>query len=466
MIASSYSPRLRTAVVLCGAGTAGAYQAGVLRALTEAGVKVDVVAGHGAGVVTALCAAIDGGARLWDPTSPWTSSQLHQAYRWRPAFRLAAAGFAIAGLVLLSPLLVLGIAAVIYVASLLFSLLSLTTVAGWLVDLYARTIAVLFHPPIVPTIIPRALVLTVLAIVVVVVTAAVEAARQDPARRRLRGAFWWRLVSAPLTADQPEAVLLETVWRLVRGGSSEPRPVSADLGRRYVETLTDNLGQPAFRELLLAVHDVDGRRDLVGGLLNRESQSAFQAGRPGFGPREAETVEWSGAGRALLADFLIASLRLPFASPTHVAEFPADSYWRGERHRLSDRPGLPLRLVDEVAGIGVEQVILVSATPPPAVAHGLRPRPLDLRGRMGEVLRGMESSAFYDAYIAATARFSGVFVVRPDHNPIGPFDFAGVHDDESDRRTAVRDLIEQGYGDAYRQFIEPIVATGDRIEAV
>ena len=37
-------------VVLCGAGTAGAYQAGVLRALAEAGVKIDVLAAHGAGV--------------------------------------------------------------------------------------------------------------------------------------------------------------------------------------------------------------------------------------------------------------------------------------------------------------------------------------------------------------------------------------------------------------------------------
>ena len=58
MADSSYSPRLRTAVLLCGAGTAGAYQAGVLRALTEAGVKIDLLAGHGAGVMSALCSAI------------------------------------------------------------------------------------------------------------------------------------------------------------------------------------------------------------------------------------------------------------------------------------------------------------------------------------------------------------------------------------------------------------------------
>ena len=53
MSESSYSPRLRTAVVLCGSGTAGAYHAGALKALTEAGIKIDVIAAHGAGVMTA-----------------------------------------------------------------------------------------------------------------------------------------------------------------------------------------------------------------------------------------------------------------------------------------------------------------------------------------------------------------------------------------------------------------------------
>ena len=43
-LADSYSPKQRTALVLSGTGTAGAYHAGVLRALQEAGVKLDVVA--------------------------------------------------------------------------------------------------------------------------------------------------------------------------------------------------------------------------------------------------------------------------------------------------------------------------------------------------------------------------------------------------------------------------------------
>ena len=45
-----YSPQRRTALVLTGTGTAGAYHAGVLRALHEAGVKLDIVAGRGVGV--------------------------------------------------------------------------------------------------------------------------------------------------------------------------------------------------------------------------------------------------------------------------------------------------------------------------------------------------------------------------------------------------------------------------------
>ena len=41
-----YSPKHRTALVLTGTGTAGAYHAGVLRALAEAGVRIDLVAGR------------------------------------------------------------------------------------------------------------------------------------------------------------------------------------------------------------------------------------------------------------------------------------------------------------------------------------------------------------------------------------------------------------------------------------
>src|ERR1041385_662625 len=83
-----YSPQLRTALVLSGTGTAGAYHAGVLRALHEAGVKIDVVSGRGAGVVSALFAAIDGAPRLWDDKGFWKSPAVSKFYPWHPTLRI------------------------------------------------------------------------------------------------------------------------------------------------------------------------------------------------------------------------------------------------------------------------------------------------------------------------------------------------------------------------------------------
>ena len=77
--------------------------------------------------------------------------------------------------------------------------------------------------------------------------------------------------------------------------------------------------------------------------------------------------------------------------------------------------------------------------------------------------RPADWTALQDAWGAATTRFSGVFVIRPDHNPIGPFDFSGAYDEASDRRRSLQELLQQGYDDTYRQFIEPVVAAGDRV---
>ena len=66
-----------------------------------------------------------------------------------------------------------------------------------------------------------------------------------------------------------------------------------------------------------------------------------------------------------------------------------------------------------------------------------------------------------------SGRFVGLHVIRPDHNPLGPLDFAGVYDERSDRRYSLSELVDRGYEDAYRQFIDPVVgASGERIESV
>jgi len=334
------------------------------------------------------------------------------------------------------------------------------------VGVYERSIRWLFDPPIIPTIVPRLLVLTVAVVIVVLAVAAVRAAWEDPSRRRFRGGFWWRLVGAPLDASEPATTLVESLWRLVRGASNAPRPAAAEIGRRYVELLTDNFGQPGFREVIIGVHDLDARRDLVGAVLPPQPRAAFEGRRSGAGPREAECVDFTGPSRDLVVDFLQGALRLPVATAPQVGQFPVETFWRGERHRLCDRPELAVRLVDELAGIGVEQVVLISPAAPPAGPHEMRTRPISIRGRIGEFVRSIETAALQDAAGFAAARFSGAFVVRPDHNPIGAFDFGGVYDESSDRRQTVAELMQRGYDDAYRQFIEPTVAAGEPIGEV
>lgn len=454
MALPSFSPRLRTGVVLCGSGTAGAYHAGALKAIAEAGIKIDVIGAHGAGVATALAAAVDGGAGVWDPAGAWSNPRLVRAYPWRPALKFAFGGLLVAGALLLSPVLVMVVAAVFYVAGMLAALVSLTSWSQHLVGWYQRTIEWLFDPPILPTILPRLTVLAVLVVLTVLAVTAWRATREARTRRRRVGTFWWRLLGAPIDGTEPAATFVDALWELVRGASSEPRPTPADIGRRYVDLLADNFGQPGFHELVLAVHDVDARRDLVGAVLDAPARASFEQREPGPAPRDAEIVDFTGPQRELLMAFLAGAFRLPVATAPAAIEFSSDAFWRGERHRICDRPELAVRLVDELAGIGVEQVILIGAAPPPAMPHSMRAEPVSLRGRIGELVRSIEGAALADATLVARSRCASVFVVRPDHNPVGPFDFGGVYDETSDRERSVTELIAQGYADAYRHFIE------------
>jgi predicted acylesterase/phospholipase RssA len=128
-----YSPRHRTALVLTGAGTAGAYHAGVLRALAEAGVRIDLVAGHGAGAVGAVFTAIEGGPALWGPDGLWRQKAVAGFYGWRPELRALGWAAAAALALVFVPLAGLAGGLVVYPASLLLSLLGLdagTTLAG------------------------------------------------------------------------------------------------------------------------------------------------------------------------------------------------------------------------------------------------------------------------------------------------------------------------------------------------
>ncbi len=464
----SYSTRLRTAVVLTGSGTAAAYHAGVLRALHEAGLKIDLVAGRGAGAIGAFFTAVDGGARLWEADGLWRTAGASRFYGWRTPLRAAGWALVAAAAIFALPLALLALAVGVGTLGLLLTLVGLERAGDFLRSGFSSWIDALFAPTALPTIIPRLVLFAILVGVAALAAALVSSSLQARAKRRTQQGTLWRLIGSPLTSAAVVERVVADLWNLIRGAAPIAAPPHPELARRYVELLADNLGQPGFRDLLVTVHDMDARRDLVFALLGAPHRPRFfgRTGTPEGAGRALEAFDLSAIGRDHALDALAGALALPVATEPHLAAFSAEGLWRGETHRLCDRPGSLARLLQEVALAGAEQVILVSPSPPPARAHQLNAGRADLRGRAGEQLGAFEAAGLRDILEQFDGRFKGLFVIRPAHNPIGPLDFKGVYDERSDRTLPLAELVDRGYSDAYRQFIEPVVgAGGDRIDA-
>jgi len=458
----SYSPDRRTALVLCGTGAHGAYHAGVLRALSEAGVKIDVVAGHGIGAASAALAAIDGGSRLWDDTAIWPSNAILTLYGWKPLLRAAGWTAALLALVLLIPLFVLLIGMLVFLMGFLLTLLGIGA-GQTLTSAYSSSLDAMFAGQNLPTIVPRLAMVILAMLIGLCATGVFVAEWRAPLQRRAEGGWWWRLLAAPLDVSGARELFASSIWQLIRGAASPATPSNAVLGRRYAEVLAENLGQPGFRELIVVATDLDARRDVIAALLRAEFAQDFVAVRPGR-DRRSEVLDLSGAGRDHAFDVIQAALTPPLACDPALVRFSNDSYWRGETHRLCDRPGLVNRLLEEVAAAGVTQVIVVSGASTAEGPHRLSPPRLDVRSRLGDATVAAEATALRDALEMARLRFDGVYRIGPSHNPIGPFDFAGAYDPASDRRDTPLELGQLGYEDAYRQFIEPIVgASGEQL---
>jgi hypothetical protein len=468
-----YSPQLRTALLLTGTGTAGAYHAGVLRALHEAGVKIDVVGGHGVGVIGALFAAVDGAQRLWDEKGFWRSPAVRGLYPWRRMVRLAAGAMVAALAIVALPLAAIAIGLVVYPIDFVAKMVGLgqraapaagqgAGAAGGLVDAYLRFTQAAFAPDALPTWLPR---LAVLVLGAVAAMACVSG-WMGAMRRSVRGPFWWRAVRAPLSSAEATAHTWQAMWDLVRGATPLKQPPAAELGRRYMELVGENIGQPGFRELVLVVHDLDARRDLTFALVaeSRRRGLVRRATIDAVEERRAEVFDLSGVARDYLADVVGGALAAPLICEPRALSFAPDAYWRGETHRICDRPGSFARVLQELIELGAQQVVVVSAVSGPVGPHALTRARIDGRGRFGEYVESAEAAMLRDAIRLAAGPAVKLFPIRPTHNPIGPFDFDGGFDDRSDRSQSLAEIMSQGYEDAYRQFIEPVVgASGEQV---
>jgi len=461
----TYSPELRTAIVLTGTGADGAYHAGVLRGLAEAGVKIDLVAGHGIGAVGAVFAALDGGARLWDVSGLWRRVGVRRLYGWRTTLRVAGWSLVAAALVLVVPIAILALGLLVYGAALLFETAGSGT-AGRIASGYTAVVGSAFGPAGLPAWLPRLALLILLLLVGAIAAAALVNTRRLPARRRQRGAFWWAALAAPMGDGRAAAYFQAGLWELIRGGTKIRQPETKDLARRYAELLADNLGQPGFRELLVVVHDLDARRDLVFALLGPDERRSFFLRKSVHGGdrRSAEAFDLAGVARDQSLAALAGALAIPGLTEPPLVVFAPESYWQGEAHRLCDRPGALARVLEEVEAAGARQVIVVTAAPELAGPHALSLRGSSPRARVGDFLAAAQAAGVRDGVLAARGAFEGLFVIRPAHNPIGPLDLGGAFDQRSDRQQGIGELLDRGYEDAHRQFVEPVLAaSGDAL---
>jgi len=446
-----YSPRLRTALVLTGTGTDGAYHAGALRALHEAGVKIDIVAGRGIGAVGALFAAIDGAQRLWEDKGFWRAPSVRSLYAWRLAPHIVAWAVVASVAIVAVPIAAVALGLIVFPIDFVLKLVGAGGSSG-LVGAYVSAAQAAFAPDALPTWLPRLVLIVLGAAGAVALADGIAAGLRD-----VRGPRWWLGARAPVSAQAAVDYTWRVLWDLVRGAAQLQQPAPPELVRRYAEMLADNLGQPGFSELLMTAHDVDARRDLVfalvaeprrRGLVRRATTEAADA-------RRAEVFDLAGIGRDHLADAIAAALTLPLATDWHRVAFAPESYWRGETHRLCDRPAGLIRLVDELIDLGAEQIVLVAAAPQSPGPHALASARIDGRGRLGEYLQSTEAAVVRDA--TTTTGGVRIFTIRPVHNAVGPLDFAGGYDDRSHRAQPLDELMSRGYEDAYHQFIEPVV---------
>jgi hypothetical protein len=437
----------------------------VLRAFQEAGVKIDLVAGTGMGAASALFAAIDGGARLWGEDGLWRSADTGRYYRVRAALRTAAWALAGSLSVVLLPLLALVAGLVIYPLGFLLRLAGVSS-AALASRAYTSLVETAFDPGFLPAVLPRAFLLSLVLFVGTLGALAIGILVTGRGRRRDDAPIWWRIVGAPLSAAGAASAVSRGLWQLVGGAAGARRPGHVDLSRAYTELLRENVGQPGFRELLLTVHDLDMRRDFVFALLGeRHRRDFFRASDgPGGDRRLSEGFDLAGVSRDNLMDAVLAGIGLPVATEVRLIGFPPESYWCGETHRAACRPGSVDRLLDELPLAGVEQVIVVSAFPEFEGPHRLTVPRSDWRGRVSDFLAGADAAALRSA-VAVARPFRCTFVVHPAYNPVGPLDVGGCYDQRSDRFVTLGELVDRGYEDAYRQFIDPVVgASGERLE--
>ena len=292
-----------------------------------------------------------------------------------------------------------------------------------------------------------------------------------------------------LDASRGSQRLCRCLWEIARGAalSSSP-PSETQLGERYVALLADNVGQPGFRELIVRVADLETGSALSFLLLQDRYRAAFAASRARGAERSRlEGIEGALDLRApgydvLFFDAVMTGLSPPSLRRCGACPSRAAGSTQARPIDSTDASFIAGSGLAEALAAGAEQVIVVSATPqspspsprrrgPRALANGILAalerqaveRDLAQAERLNRIVETVGhrtedgGRAWEDPATGRVYRDFALYVVRPERRGLWPLELDGALDPASEVTETPADLIERGYRDAYRLFVEPVV---------
>ncbi len=436
-----FSHHRRTTVILSGEGTASAYLAGALRALTDAGVRIDCLVGVGAGSLVAAMAAIDSGSRLAGKEGFFAHMEADRPWRYRRLYFLSLVLLAACFAVFASPVL-FGAAALLSVP-----LVALTrflseqpaegVVAPWLGRFVAAAEPFYLRALVVPLIALCALWLGWLVM---------NALKSRRAPR----------LPAPFELGRLERWLTTSLWKAVRGTSTDELPRSREaLGDAYRKLLAGSLGQRGYAELVFYALDTDAGQEVPFVLLKDRFAKKLKSARAARVDRSAEPIDLAREDGRLFFDALLASLSPPGLVPSVPIQLPLGSSHGGEVHRFSSSLLASGGVVADAVSAGAEQLVFLSSCVPGDKAVGNafeRITEAALRRNLAQQIS--EASRVSDL---------SVFLIRPDKQRLGAYETFG-RAQVGGEKLGLEALYAHGRRDAVRLFVTPVLGDGLRPE--
>ena len=451
----------RTAVVFAGTGASGAYHAGVLKALDEAGVRIDLMVGSGVGVLAAVFGAAASGPVLYGDKGLWRDMSARKVFRLRSGFRFLRS----LGLVALSAFLVPALLALL-LGVLLPAFLAVDFARPGFMASLSQTLAAL-APGLRLFFVFALAAPTFLGFLFVLLRGATILA--SPKQRT------GQTHESAFDLSGIEADLARRLWEVARGPALHERaPATAEIGRQYAALLAENAGQPGFRGLVLRAANLDARKPLVLKLVS-DDQTALSRGGEGTDLLDLK----DSATAPLLYDVVATAFAAaPLSSPRRV-RLPKQGAFGGEIHRIAEASAISGSGLSEAIGMGADQIVLVTATAkePGALAErrGLKAlaaaflalqertaieADLSQTERLNRIVEtvGHQKSTgereWQDPLTGRRFRSVTLHTIRPRRSLLRPLDLDGAVDPSSEVETTLVDWLEDGQRDAYRCFLD------------